>query len=127
MSKPELSGSILNPYDTGVIDKYCACPYQDGLFRTLPDRSCHYNKLKCPDSGCPGEKCSHNGPHMICDLKGNLIEWNDLKSGMMVKIRTLHRHWPGYEYLYASVNGRYLYISLNKTVKFTQMLSIYEK
>ena len=49
-------------------------------------------------------------PHMICDLNGNGIQWSQLRSGMIVKIRTMRRHWPGYEYLYASRDGRYMVI-----------------
>ena len=97
INKPQLSG--VHRYDTGVFNEKCKCT---GM-------QCKSNVWTCARAGCPGAKCGP-GPHMICDLKGNRIEWNDLKSGMIVKIRTLHRHWPGYEYLYASVRGRYLLI-----------------
>ena len=51
-------------------------------------------------------------PHMICDLNGNGIQWSQLRNNTMVKIRTMFRHWPGYEYLYASADGRYFVIIL---------------
>ena len=47
---------------------------------------------------------------MICDLRGNWLPWSQLRNGSIVKIRTMYRHWPGYEYLYASVRGKYLVI-----------------
>ena len=50
------------------------------------------------------------GPHMICDLNGKGIQWSQLRSGMIVKIRKMHRTWPGYEHLYASRDGRYMVI-----------------
>ena len=51
---------------------------------------------------------------MICDLRGNWIPWSQLMNGSIVKIRTMYRHFPGYEYLYASVNGIYLFIIIKK-------------
>ena len=104
INTPELSGA--HRYDTGVFNKKCGCSGDQ----------CKTNIWTCAKAGCPDSKCGP-GPHMICDLKGNRIEWNDLKSGMVVKIRTLHRNWPGYEYLYASVGGRFLVISLKYNVK----------
>ena len=94
INKPELSGALYPKWwDTGVIDKKCG--------RSGDPSTCMFCGV-----GCSGE-CGP-GPHMICDLKGNWIDWNDLKNGVMVKLKTLHRHWPGYEYLYASVNGSIL-------------------
>ena len=79
------------------------------------DHECRNSELcackQCDEAGCPGGKCSP-ALLMICDMKGNQIEWNDLKSGMIVKIRTLHRNFPGYEYLYVSVRGKCLVISI---------------
>ena len=91
-------------YDSGTIGKTCECK----------DHECRNSELcackQCDEAGCPGGKCSP-AALMICDMKGNGIEWNELKSGMIVKIRSLHRFWRGYEYLYASVGGKRLFIS----------------
>ena len=45
--------------------------------------------------GSPGE-------HTICDINGNSLKLNDVKTGMLVKIRAKNVHYPGYEYLYTA-------------------------
>ena len=67
--------------------------------------------MECDNYGCIDRAC-FPGPHMICDLNGNGIQWSQLRNNTMVKIRTMFRHWPGYEYLYASKDGRYFVIIL---------------
>jgi len=42
------------------------------------------------------------GEHTICDINGNSLKLSDVKTGMMVKIRAKHVHWPGYDYLYTA-------------------------
>ena len=86
-------------HDSGTISKQCEC-YTDG---------CASKIIGCDKYGCIDGKCN-GAPHMICDLDGHGIQRSQLRSSMVVKIRTMHRHWPGYEYLYASKDGRYLVI-----------------
>ena len=60
-------------YDSGTIGKTCECK----------DHECRNSELcackQCDEAGCPGGKCSP-AALMICDMKGNGIEWNELKS-----------------------------------------------
>ena len=93
ISPPEIFTSWFRNWDSGAIGKQCECE-GDGC-------------AKCDKFGCPDGKCNP-APHMICDLRGNWIQWSQLRNGSIVKIRSMHRHWPGYEYLYASKDGRYL-------------------
>ena len=86
-------------YDCGTIGKMCDC------------KSSGCTNLTCDEAGGPDRECIP-ASLMICDMKGNRIEWNDLKNGMIVKIRTLHRTFPGYEYLYVSVRGKCLVLSI---------------
>ena len=89
-------------HDSGTINKMCECKSTGCTNNTI---------LTCDEVGGTDLECSP-ASLMICDMKGNRIEWNDLKSGMIVKIRTLHRKFPGYEYLYVSVRGKCLVISI---------------
>ena len=79
---PKKDPSLFSDWDCGIIGQWCG----------NDDRKCYAT------------------PHMICDLNGNGIQWSQLRSSMVVKIRSMHSHWPGYEYLYASKNGRYFVI-----------------
>ena len=45
------------------------------------------------------------GPHMICDLNGNGLKWNEVEHGMEVKIKAKNVHHPGYEWLYQADGG----------------------
>ena len=96
ISPPEIFISWVRNWDSGVIGKRCECEGDE-----CP--------TKCNKVGCPDGKCDP-APHMICDLRGNWIQWSQLRNGSVVKIRTMYRHWPGYEYLYTSVKGRYLVV-----------------
>ena len=81
------------------------------------------------DCGIIGQWCGNDDrkcyatPHMICDLNGNGIQWSQLRSSMVVKIRTMHRHWPGYEYLYASTKGRYFVITIKMLTQNIRKIS----
>ena len=46
------------------------------------------------------------GPHLLCDINGNGLNWNDVKSGMTVKIRAKQTHWAGWEYMYTTPRGK---------------------
>jgi len=47
------------------------------------------------------------GPHMITDVKGNDLKWDDIKNGTTVKIRAIYTSWEGYNYLYSAASGKY--------------------
>ena len=46
------------------------------------------------------------GLHSIRDIKGNGLNWNDLKSGMTVKIRAKKTHWADWDYMYTTPKGK---------------------
>ena len=46
------------------------------------------------------------GLHSICDISGNGLNSNDVKSGMTVKIRAKQTHWAGWEYMYTTPKGK---------------------
>ena len=46
------------------------------------------------------------GLHAICDINGNSLNWNDVKSDMTVKIKAKETTFDGYEYMYRTPNGK---------------------
>ena len=46
------------------------------------------------------------GLHSICDINGNVLNWNDVKSGMTVKIRAKKTYYAGWEYMYTTPIGK---------------------
>ena len=46
------------------------------------------------------------GLHSICDINGNILNWNDVKSGMTVKIRAKKTYYAGWEYMYTDPIGK---------------------
>ena len=59
--------------------------------------------INCGDRGI---LMYYPGEHTICDINGNSLKLNDVKTGMLVKIRAKNVHWPGYDYLYTA-DGKY--------------------
>ena len=47
------------------------------------------------------------GHHMLCDVNGNGLRYEDVTSGMVVKIRAKHTYYSEFEYLYSSFKGKY--------------------
>ena len=50
------------------------------------------------------------GPHMITDVNGNDLKWDDINNGTTVKIRAIFTRWEGYNYLYSQNTGKYFYL-----------------
>ena len=46
------------------------------------------------------------GLHAICDINGNALNWNDVKSDMTVKIKANQTQFAGWEYMYKTPNGK---------------------
>ena len=46
------------------------------------------------------------GIHAICDINGNSLNWNDVKSDMTVKIKAKDVMFEGYQYMYRTPNGK---------------------
>ena len=69
------------PWDWGTMDVY-------GLEEPVPD-------------GVPFGP----GLHAICDINGNALNWNDVQSGMTVKIKAKETNWAGWEYMYETPVG----------------------
>ena len=46
------------------------------------------------------------GLHAICDINGNALNWNDVKSGMTVKIKAKETTWAGWEYMFKTPVGK---------------------
>ena len=44
------------------------------------------------------------GPHMICDLNGRGLKWDEVENGMEVKIKAknVNPKYPTFEFLYSS-------------------------
>ena len=44
------------------------------------------------------------GPHMICDVNGKGLKWDEVKNGMVVKIKAKNVNvaYPTFEFLYSS-------------------------
>ena len=63
---------------------------------------------------------SEPGEHRFCDINGNSLKLSDVKSGMLVKIRSNKNvKYPGYEYLYTAdgVWGMYFAIWIIKILQ----------
>ena len=56
----------------------------------------------CTDRGNLISSHKSPGEHTICDINGYSLKLSDVKTGMMIKIRAKHVHWPGYDYLYTA-------------------------
>ena len=50
------------------------------------------------------------GLHSICDINGDGLNLNDIKTGMTVKLRAKQTHWAGWEYMYTTPKGKWLEI-----------------
>ena len=50
------------------------------------------------------------GPHMITDVNGNDLKWDEINNGTTVKIRAIFTRWEGYNYLYSQNTGKYFYL-----------------
>ena len=48
------------------------------------------------------------GHHMLCDVNGNGLRYEDVTNGMVVKIRAKHTYYSEFEYLYSSFKGKYI-------------------
>ena len=56
--------------------------------------------------GEPVPKSYGPGLHAICDINGNALNWNDVKSGMTVKIKAKKVNFPGWEYMFKTPVGK---------------------
>ena len=67
------------------------------------------------------------GAHMICDLNGNGLKWDDVVDGMEVKIKSkaVNPDYPTYEYLYSSEGKMGKHFICYKRTKYKTIYSIY--
>ena len=73
------------------------------------------------ETGCEDSQINirRPGPHMITDVKGNDLKWDEINNGTTVKIRAIFTSWEGYNYLYSSAQGKYLcFIKFNFFLSF---------
>ena len=64
------------------------------------------------EAGCKDSQINirRPGPHMITDVNGNDLKWDDINNGSTVKIRAIFSYWEGYNYLYSQNTGKYFYL-----------------
>ena len=73
------------------------------------------------ETGCEDSQINirRPGPHMITDVKGNDLKWDEINNGTTVKIRAIFTTWESYNYLYSSAKGKYFcFIKFNFFLSF---------
>ena len=64
------------------------------------------------EAGCENSQINIHrpGPHMITDVNGNDLKWDEIRNDTIVKIRAMNTNWEGYNYLYCAPSGKYFHL-----------------